>query len=111
MTSMTVPESQTIDSPDHRPEETFVKAGIPFLGGLAAAVTGASIRSCEMPRASHLASAWCGPIAHSAELTANAASPGHCAGCILLAAGVAAIAMSILFAAQTHLAARAGVNR
>ena len=87
-----------------------VKAGIPFFGGLAAAVVGASIRSCEMPRASHLASAWCGPIAHSAKLTANAAAQGHCAGCILLAVGVAAMAISILFAAQT-LAARAGAGR
>ncbi len=88
-----------------------MKAGIPFLGGLAAAVTGASIRSCEMPRTSHLVSAWCGPMAHSAKLTANAASQGHWAGCILLAVGVAAIAISILFAAQTHLAVRAGAGR
>ena len=88
-----------------------MKAGIPFLGGLAAAVTGAVIRSCDMPRVSALDSAWCGPIAHPAKLAANVASQGHCAGCVLLAVGVAAMAIAILLAAQTHLAARAGAGR
>jgi hypothetical protein len=60
-----------------------------FLVGIATALTGAFIRSCESIRAELLHS-WCG----SAPQTLAFATHQHCAGCVLIASGFSLIVLS-----------------
>ena len=69
-----------------------MKATIIFLSGIAAAATGAFIRSCTMgDTPAVLANAWCGPAMTSGQPHA------HCAGCALLVAGLVVAAASPIF--------------
>ncbi len=67
-----------------------MRATIIFLSGIAAATTGAFIRSCMMDDApAGFAAAWCGPAMASGE--------GHCAGCALLVAGLVVMTSAPFF--------------
>jgi len=68
-----------------------VKSAATFLSGIAAWLTGASIRSCQPDIPSELANAWCGPA------VANpfaAATHAHCAGCVMMFVGVALVGVA-----------------
>lgn len=67
-----------------------MKALAVFLSGLASMLAGAFIRSCN-DTASLLTSSWCG--GHPPAL---AAAHEHCAGCLLIAAGIGLVALSPL---------------
>lgn len=72
--------------------EAPVKATIIFLSGIAAAATGAFIRSCIMgDTPTVFADAWCGPAMSSG------APHTHCAGCALLVAGLVVMAAAPFF--------------
>jgi len=68
-----------------------VKAVAVFLSGLAATLAGAFIRSCEAGVSDTLSHSWCG-VAPPLGLASSAHA--HCAGCVLIAAGIGLVAFS-----------------
>lgn len=62
-----------------------------FLSGLAATIAGAFIRSCgDSGLPTEFAQSWCG----DSLLKFAAATHQHCAGCVLIVAGIGLIAIS-----------------
>jgi hypothetical protein len=81
-----------------------VKAVAVFLSGLAVTLTGAFLRSCETGVADTLSHSWCG-VAPPLGLASSA--HGHCAGCVLITAGIGLVASSpMLLDWASPLAAR-----
>jgi hypothetical protein len=70
-----------------------VRSVIVFLSGLAVTLAGAVIRSCSEGIPAEFAQSWCGNAPPSG-LIATAHS--HCAGCALLAGGLALVAIAPL---------------
>ena len=68
-----------------------MKAVAVFLSGLAATLTGAFIRSCQVIASDTLSHSWCG-VAPPLSLASSAHE--HCAGCVLVAAGIGLVAFS-----------------
>lgn len=66
-----------------------------FLSGIAATLTGASIRSCQDGVPQELLNAWCGPAPHNAF---SSFTHAHCAGCVVMYAGIATMVAAIAFA-------------
>jgi len=74
--------------------EALVKAVAVFLSGLTVTLAGAFIRSCDDGLQAALAHSWCGPTPlHMASTTHQ-----HCAGCVMLVAGAAVMAISLALA-------------
>ena len=76
-----------------RAVEAHVKAfpAVLFLSGVTSTIAGAVTRSCDQDASSQLAHAWCGP-----PLQALSSAHEHCAGCVMLVAGVALVAASLV---------------
>ena len=68
-----------------------MKAVAVFLSGLAATLTGAFIRSCEAGVSDTLSHSWCG-VAPLPGFISSANE--HCAGCVLITAGIGLIVIS-----------------
>lgn len=82
-----------------------MKATIIFLSGIAAATTGAFIRSCVMGDApASFAAAWCGPAMASGQVHA------HCAGCALLVAGLVVMTSAPFFGLDRRRAVTLGTK-
>jgi hypothetical protein len=79
--------------------EVLVKP-VAFLSGIAATFAGASIRTCQEATPHALLMSWCGPAPQSSLATA---SHTHCAGCIVMYAGLATIILAIALAAPRAL--------
>ena len=71
-----------------------MKSVIVFLSGFAVTFAGVFIRSCTDGISAEFAQSWCGNTPPS-DLLATAHA--HCAGCALLAGGLALIAIAPLF--------------
>jgi hypothetical protein len=72
-----------------------VKATVVFLVGLATLLAGSFIRSCQSP--AEFLNAWCGGAPQSLALLRHQ----HCAGCVLVAAGIALLALSPILISWT----------
>lgn len=94
-----VPPIQAITS-----VEALVKAVIVFLSGLAITFAGAFIRSCSNGIPAEFARSWCGNAPPSHLL---ATAHAHCAGCALVAGGLALVAITPLFTRFTGRQVRA----
>ncbi len=68
-----------------------------MLSGVAVAITGVVKRTCDQDASSQLAHAWCGPSLQSMSVAHE-----HCAGCVMLVAGLALIAVSLVLAVRTR---------
>lgn len=64
-----------------------MKSTVLFLSGMTAMLAGAFIRSCQPAIPDELLVSFCGPTPHDA----LAAFHAHCAGCVTMLAGAAAI--------------------
>lgn len=75
-----------------------MKSAILFLSGLAVTFAGAFVRACTDGAAAEFALSWCGnaPPSHLATV-----SHAHCAGCVLVAGGLALVAVAPLFTQYT----------
>lgn len=71
-----------------------------LLSGVTAALAGALTRSCDQDVASQIAHAWCGPA-----LQTMSVAHEHCAGCVLLVAGLTLITVSLAIVAWKRPAA------
>ena len=65
-----------------------------LLSGTALSIAGAVKRACVQDASSQLAHAWCGPPLQSLSVAHE-----HCAGCVMLFAGIALVAASLVAAA------------
>jgi hypothetical protein len=74
--------------------EALVKSVIVFLSGFAITCAGAFIRSCSDGIPEEFARSWCGNAPPSHLL---ATAHAHCAGCVLVAGGLALVAIAPLF--------------
>mgnify|MGYP000547098874 CR=1 FL=1 len=74
-----------------------MKAVAVFLLGVAVIVAGAVIRSCNDAPITQLLNSWCGAPPRSLTFAHE-----HCAGCVLIAAGVGLIAVAPLLLAWTQ---------
>lgn len=72
-----------------------------FLSGVTATLAGALTRSCDQDASSQLAHAWCGPPLQSLSVAHE-----HCAGCVMMFAGIALVAASLFATAWKHPVAR-----
>jgi hypothetical protein len=73
--------------------EALVKSVVVFLSGLAVTLAGAVIRSCSEGIPAEFAQSWCGNAPPSHLI---AAAHSHCAGCALVAGGLALAAIAPL---------------
>lgn len=64
-----------------------------FLSGIAAAIAGAFIQSCQSQIPAALLNAWCGP---APSLPFASSSHAHCAGCVLMLVGLALVGISAI---------------
>lgn len=62
-----------------------------LLSGTALTIAGAVKRACIQDASSQLAHAWCGPPLQSLSVAHE-----HCAGCVMLVAGLALVAASLV---------------
>lgn len=81
-----------------------MKSAALFLSGLSAMLAGAFIRSCQPDIPAELLMSWCGPAPHGAISVLHQ----HCAGCVTMYAGLAAILVSPLLALPRRRRQRAG---
>lgn len=70
-----------------------MKPAVLFLSGLSALLAGAFIRGCQPQVPAELLLSWCGPAPHEAF---GIALHQHCAGCVTMAAGGAAMLAALL---------------
>lgn len=88
--------------------EALVKSVIVFLSGLGVTLAGAVIRSCSDGIAVEFAQSWCGNAPPSHLI---AAAHTHCAGCALVAGGLALAAIAPLVTCFTVRQVRAQVRK
>ena len=84
--------------------EAPVKPAALFLSGLSALLAGAFIRACQPAMPSELLASFCGPAPHEALV---AVFHQHCAGCITMFAGAAAMLAAPLLPALRKRRVRA----
>ena len=99
----TVPPTQAAAS-----VEASVTSLIAFLSGLALTLAGAFIRSCSAGIPAEFAQSWCGNAPPSQLV---AAAHAHCAGCALVAGGLAIVAIAPLFMRFSDQQAKAKVGK
>jgi hypothetical protein len=88
--------------------EAPVKSVIVFLSGLTVTFVGAFIRSCTDGIPAEFARSWCGNAPPS-QLFSTAHA--HCTGCVVIAAGLALLAIAPLFAHFSERPAKARANQ
>jgi hypothetical protein len=103
MRVVAVPQTQAAAS-----VEAPVTSLIVFLSGLAVTLAGAFIRSCSQGISAEFAQTWCGNAPPSGLI---AAAHAHCAGCALVAGGLALVALAPLFIRFTDRQINAQVRK
>jgi hypothetical protein len=72
--------------------EPLMRAAITFLMGLMTTIGGLALRACSSGGDVEMMRSWCGPAPHAF----LAQSHAHCAGCAMLAAGLALMIAAIV---------------